>query len=177
MDLSDKELNELVAKGKAQGYLTYDEVNDYLPDEAVTPEKLDNLLTALDELGIELVTEPPAEALCLANDDAGNAAGFDAVLRDDGRAVDSEPTFTAEQLPKLSDDPVRMYLSQMAVIPLLTREEEISLAKKIEVTRKRFRAPCSAAISRCWARSTRSKRSLGAPCRSIARSRFRSPSG
>jgi RNA polymerase primary sigma factor len=139
MDLSDKELNELVAKGKAQGYLTYDEVNDYLPDEAVTPEKLDNLLTALDELGIELVTEPPVEALCLANDDAGHAADFDAVSRDDVRAVDSEPMFTAEQLPKLSDDPVRMYLSQMAVIPLLTREEEISLAKKIEVTRKRFR--------------------------------------
>ena len=45
----------------------------------------------------------------------------------------------AEDLPKLSDDPIRMYLSQMAVIPLLTREQEISLAKKIEVTRKRFR--------------------------------------
>ena len=139
MELSDKELNELVAKGKAQGYLTYDEVNDYLPDEAVTPEKLDNLLTALDELGIELVTEPPAESLGLAKEDGGDAADFDAVSRDDGRAVDSEPMFTAEQLPKLSDDPVRMYLSQMAVIPLLTREEEISLAKKIEVTRKRFR--------------------------------------
>ncbi len=58
---SDIELNELIATAQAQGYLTYDQVNDYLPDEAVTPEKLDNLLIALDELGIELVTEPPAD--------------------------------------------------------------------------------------------------------------------
>src|ERR1700678_2806557 len=53
------DLQELVATGKAQGYLTYDQVNEYLPDEAVTPEKLDNLLIALEELGIELVTEAP----------------------------------------------------------------------------------------------------------------------
>ncbi len=62
MDHCDMDLNELVAKGKAQGYLTYDQVNDYLPDEAVNPEKLDSLLVALDELGIELVTERRAEA-------------------------------------------------------------------------------------------------------------------
>ena len=57
MDHSITDLNALVAKGKAQGYLTYDQVNDYLPDEAVNPEKLDNLLMALDEMGIELVTD------------------------------------------------------------------------------------------------------------------------
>ncbi|HEV3415866.1 MAG TPA: RNA polymerase sigma factor RpoD [Pirellulales bacterium] len=140
MDQIDTELNDLVAKGKSQGYLTYDEVNEYLPDEAVTPEKLDNLLMALDELGIELVTEPPAEALCVVDDVASESArDFDAVAGDDRRAAEIERPLSAEQLPKLSDDPVRMYLSQMAIIPLLTREEEISLAKKIEVTRKRFR--------------------------------------
>ena len=53
---SDIELNDLIATAQTQGYLTYDQVNDYLPDEAVTPEKLDNLLIALDELGIELIT-------------------------------------------------------------------------------------------------------------------------
>ncbi len=133
----DQELNELVAKGKTQGFLTYDEVNDYLPDEAVTPEKLDNLLTALDEMGIELVTEPPAGALLA---DGSTAQGdFDPDARGAAADQDGETPLTAEQLPKLSDDPVRMYLSQMSVIPLLTREEEISLAKKIEVTRKRFR--------------------------------------
>ncbi|HEV2968926.1 MAG TPA: sigma-70 family RNA polymerase sigma factor [Pirellulales bacterium] len=140
MDQIDTELNELVAKGKSQGYLTYDEVNDYLPDEAVTPEKLDNLLIALDELGIELVTEPPAEALCAMDDAAGESArDFEAVASEGRRAAEIDRPLSAEQLPKLSDDPVRMYLSQMAIIPLLTREEEISLAKKIEVTRKRFR--------------------------------------
>ena len=50
MEHADTDLNELVAKGKSQGYLTYDEVNAYLPDEAVNPEKLDNLLMALDSI-------------------------------------------------------------------------------------------------------------------------------
>ena len=59
MDLFDKDLQELVAKGKTQGYLTYDEVTRYLPDEAMNPEKLDNLLMALDEQGINLVNEAP----------------------------------------------------------------------------------------------------------------------
>jgi RNA polymerase primary sigma factor len=125
MDHMDEDLKALISKGKSQGFITYDEVNEYLPDEAVTPEKLDNLLIALDELGIELVTEAPGaekkNAAPIDDDDAG------------------ELTIPADQLPKLSDDPIRMYLSQMAEIPLLTREQEISLAKKIEVTRKRFR--------------------------------------
>ena len=53
MDQADKDLQELVATGKAQGYLTYDQVNEYLPDEAVNPDKLDNLLMALEDQGIE----------------------------------------------------------------------------------------------------------------------------
>jgi RNA polymerase primary sigma factor len=125
MDHMDEDLKALISKGKSQGFLTYDEVNEYLPDEAVTPEKLDNLLLALDELGIELVTDAPGAEKNEAPAGEDDAAG--------------ELTIPADQLPKLSDDPIRMYLSQMAEIPLLTREQEISLAKKIEVTRKRFR--------------------------------------
>ena len=59
MDLFDKDLQGLIARGKSQGYLTYDEVNSYLPDEEVNPDKLDNLLIALEEEGIDLVNEPP----------------------------------------------------------------------------------------------------------------------
>jgi RNA polymerase primary sigma factor len=127
VDHSNKDLDELVAKGKTQGYLTYDEVNDYLPDEAVNPEKLDALLVALDEMGIELVTEAPGTApAALVGAEELSPSEIAAIL-------------PPKDLPKLSDDPVRMYLTQMAEIPLLTRAEEISLAKKIEVTRKRFR--------------------------------------
>ena len=61
MQVIDTELQVLVAKGKSQGYLTYDEVNAYLPDEDVNPDKLDSLLIALDEQGIELYDQPPAD--------------------------------------------------------------------------------------------------------------------
>jgi RNA polymerase primary sigma factor len=138
VDHSDTDLQELVATGKAQGYLTYDQVNDYLPDEAVTPEKLDNLLIALEHLGIELVNEAPdlePEPEVVKIKPAG--APKNRIEEKEKESVLS--ALPERELPKLSDDPVRMYLTQMAEIPLLTRQEEISLAKKIEVTRKRFR--------------------------------------
>ncbi len=157
MDMMDLELNDLIAKGKAQGYLTYDEVNAYLPDEDVNPEKLDNLLVALEEQGIELLEEAPDLALEEAADRAAAEAPADEIFSLElqplnGQAVSAvngaappgdpapapQPQLKIEEA-KWSDDPIRMYLSQMAEIPLLTRDEEISLAKKIEVTRKRFR--------------------------------------
>lgn len=118
------ELQTLVSQGKSQGYLTYDEINAYLPDQDVTPEKLDNLLTALEDSGIELVDKAPIKP------------GFE-TLRVVGEA--GPASAKSDEIPKLTSDPIRMYLSQMAEIPLLTREQEIGLAKKIEVTRKRFR--------------------------------------
>ena len=144
MDHFDKEMQDLAAKGKSQGYLTYDEVIRYLPDEAVDPDKLDNLLILMDEMGIELVNEAPEPEFFEVSDEQSEEAGQD--LEETGEpAVVPLPAqgelvpLLSDDPPKWSNDPIRLYLSQMAEIPLLTRREEISLAKKIEVTRKRFR--------------------------------------
>jgi len=130
----EQDLHDLVTRGKSQGYLTYDDVNDYLPDDDVSPDRLDNLLMALDEQGIELVDSPPSK-------DFQEEKKPPAPTANELQAAAEEEQFVVptEELPKLTDDPIRMYLSQMAEIPLLMREEEIALAKKIEITRKRFR--------------------------------------
>jgi len=128
----EKSVSVLVAKGKARGYLTYEEMNDELPDEAVSPDRLDTLLVMLDELGIVLMDESEAVA---------KEGGF----ADDSEVEPRKSTARSRRNDELAmesrriDDPVRMYLTQMGEIPLLTRKEEISLAKKIEMTRMHFR--------------------------------------
>jgi RNA polymerase primary sigma factor len=124
----DEGLKALIESGKHKGYLTYSQVNEFLPDDAVNPEKLDQLLMVLEEQGIELIDESEAEER-----ESGPAD-----RTDDGRG-ELDLSFMDEEDSRRIDDPVRMYLTQMGEIPLLKREEEISLAKKIEVTRKRFR--------------------------------------
>src|SRR6516165_10787867 len=131
MDLKiDDGLKALLESGKDKGYLTYSQVNDYLPDDAVNPEKLDQLLLVLEEHGIELIDESEAEE---------REAGPGAPTAEDEARAELDLSFMDEEDSRRIDDPVRMYLTQMGEIPLLKREEEIALAKKIEVTRKRFR--------------------------------------
>lgn len=130
------ELGDLILKGRQQGFLTYEDVTELLPDEAVGSEKLDLILTQIDKLGIEIVDadseeKPPAVAA-------------------KPTAASRDFTQTLGKAPRPSDDPIRMYLSQMSVIPLLNRDEEVSLAKKIEVARKRYRRSvlsCNYALS------------------------------
>jgi RNA polymerase primary sigma factor len=133
MDLKmDEGLKALIASGKEKGFLTYTQVNEYLPDEAVNPEKLDQLLMVLEEQGIELIDETEAESR-----EAGPAAR--PAAEDEDIRGELDLSLLEEGDGKRVDDPVRMYLTQMGEIPLLTRQQEIQLAKKIEVTRKRFR--------------------------------------
>jgi RNA polymerase primary sigma factor len=138
MDKMDEGLKTLLDLGKRRGFLTFDQVNDFLPDEASSPEKISGLLESLDELGIELINEDEAESRLAASGEIDDEPD-DLV---DEPADDDDGELTPEDLDEISrriDDPVRMYLTQMGEIPLLTRDQEIGLAKKIEITRKRFR--------------------------------------
>ena len=115
-------------KGKEKGYLTYEEMNDMLPNDTdVSPERIDDILMMLDELGIDLIDEVDVESRDVVDAEEGEPF----------IEVDLEFGEVPAIIEKI-DDPVRMYLTQMGEIPLLTRDEEIMLAKKIEITRKRF---------------------------------------
>ena len=136
MEKLDQNIKALVEKGKRKGYLTYEEMNQSLPAEGVSPDRLDSLLMTLDELGIDILDEEDVAAKEEQDAVPEVADDEDSAGQDDD---ESDLAGIIEQPTVRIDDPVRMYLQQMGEIPLLTREEEISLAKKIEWSRKRFR--------------------------------------
>jgi len=141
MDMTlDDSLKALVAAGKGKGYLTYSQVMEVLPEDANDPDMLDRLLVALEDQGIEIVDEQAADSRENSLRDLTATSGEDPVAELNAATVEEElPSTSAEDSTKATDDPVRMYLSQMGEIPLLSRQEEIALAKRIEITRRRFR--------------------------------------
>ena len=128
----------LVDEGRPKGFLTYAEMSKLMEDQFLPPDKMDQVFIGLEDAGIDVVDDNDTEVssdvtVKTATDAKASVAAVAAkALQDAGKAS------VAEKI----DDPVRMYLTQMGEIPLLTRPREIELAKRIEVTRKRFRKYC-----------------------------------
>ena len=118
----------LISKGLEQGYLTYAEVNDHLPDDLVDPEQIEDIIGMINSMGIQVhETTPDAEQLLLAGESDG---GRDV---DDTAAEEAAATLTAlDGEGGRTTDPVRMYMREMGTVELLTREGEIAIAKRIE---------------------------------------------
>ncbi len=113
------EINQLVSQGKEKGYLTYEEVNDVLPSDVVTPEQIDDLMALFAENEIAIVvTSIKGEKIAAAKGDKKEGADEDAA--------------TAKSDSVSIDDPVRLYLREMGTISLLTRKGEVEIAKRIE---------------------------------------------
>jgi len=141
-------IKALIAKGRKRGFLTYEEMNSALPDDAVSASRLERLLATLDEMGISLIDENDAEAReavksdeDFAEDGAGTLAEGEAAEEEEVEEEDEliEKDLMEGEVSRRIDDPIRMYLTQMGQIPLLARKDEIALARKIEIARMAFR--------------------------------------
>ena len=116
-------LKELIARGKEQGYLTYAEVNDHLPEDIADPDQVEDIIRMINDMGISVSeVAPDAEDLLLTGGDSASDADDEAVAA--LTAVESDAGRTT--------DPVRMYMREMGTVELLTREGEIDIAKRIE---------------------------------------------
>jgi RNA polymerase primary sigma factor len=126
LEQQQTQLKELIAKGKMQGYLTFSEVNDHLPSDIVDPEQMEDIICMINDMGIEVHEDVPdsdliPEPTVVTDEDEDEAAEVAAAL---ASSVDAELGRTT--------DPVRMYMREMGTVELLTREGELSIAKRIE---------------------------------------------
>ena len=119
-----QQLKELIARGKEQGYLTYAEVNDHLPNDIVDPEQIEDIVNMINDMGIAVHEKAPdAESLILS----------DATATDDDGAEEAEAALASVDAEfGRTTDPVRMYMREMGTVELLTRQGEIEIAKRIE---------------------------------------------
>lgn len=141
-DVVEDKIKLIIEKAKKKGYITYEEMNNELPDESISASRLENLIMTLDEMGISMLDE--AEVEKQQDEEDGFEVDDEALVDEEAEEESSEDAVLETELVESSsssriDDPVRMYLTQMGEIPLLTREQEISLARKIELTRMAFR--------------------------------------
>ena len=122
----NNELKQLLALGRARGYLTYGEINDHLPQDIVEAEQLESIVSMLTEMGIRVTDVPPdMEELLMSGES----------VTEDEAVEEAAAAMTAVEREGRTTDPVRMYMREMGTVELLTREGEIAIAKRIEAGR------------------------------------------
>lgn len=119
------QLKELIAKGKEQGFLTYADVNDHLPETVSEPDQVEDIVGMLNDMGIQVFENAPAADDLLMNDASDST---DEIAAEEAAAA----LASVESEPGRTTDPVRMYMREMGTVELLTREGEIEIAKRIE---------------------------------------------
>ena len=125
MNSPTSQVAALISRGKEQGYLTYAEVNDHLPDSITESEQIEDIIQMLQDVGIPVHERAPESDDAMFED---NAEAADEVAEEEAAAV----LASVENEPGRTTDPVRMYMREMGTVELLTREGEISIAKRIE---------------------------------------------
>ncbi len=129
IDLNDVEIKKLLSKAKRKGYLTVDELNQALPQDQMTSEQIEDVMSAISEMGVNIVEN---------DDDAAEADDAEDLTKNvDGNVGenDANSLTAAKKTTDRTDDPVRMYLREMGAVELLSREGEIAIAKRIEAGR------------------------------------------
>ncbi len=121
------QLKDLITKGKEQGFLTYAQVNDHLPDDIVDPEQIEDIINMINDMGISVHEVAPDSDTLILNDAAATITPDDTAAEEAAAALAAVETEIGR-----TTDPVRMYMREMGTVELLTREGEISIAKRIE---------------------------------------------
>ncbi|MBC7159054.1 MAG: RNA polymerase sigma factor RpoD, partial [Porphyrobacter sp.] len=134
IDLNEASVKKLLAKAKRRGFLTYDELNAALPQDQMSSEQIEDIMSAISEMGVNIVENDDDTA---EEEDAGaeeTAASEDGDAEED-EATQHVPEKKRKETTERTDDPVRMYLREMGAVELLSREGEIAIAKRIEAGR------------------------------------------